>query len=282
MNLLDIVSRNSSPRPWAEGDNIPWNDPEFSARMLNEHLSQDHDAASRRSEAIDKHVEFIHHTILHRRKSSILDLGCGPGLYSTRLAQLGHTCLGIDFSPASIEYARQLAQQQALPCSFILEDIRRANYGSGHNLAMLIYGEINVFSRENAALILKNAWNSLDEGGVLLLEPHTFELIRNTGQGGRNWYTEESGLFSDQPHLVFVENFWDEGSGTVTTRYHVVDAATGKVTRHAQSFQAYTDDQYRDLLQECGYVDIRFYPALTGVATEPPTGFFALTGRKDC
>ena len=48
MNLKDIVHRNQNPDPWAEGDNIPWNDPGFSARMLAEHLSQAHDAASRR------------------------------------------------------------------------------------------------------------------------------------------------------------------------------------------------------------------------------------------
>lgn len=35
----------------------------------------------------------------------MLDLGCGPGLYSHRLATLGHRVHGIDFGPASIAYA---------------------------------------------------------------------------------------------------------------------------------------------------------------------------------
>ena len=52
MNLLDLIHRASPPAPWAEGDKIPWNDPDFSRRMLREHLSQAHDAASRR---IDHH-----------------------------------------------------------------------------------------------------------------------------------------------------------------------------------------------------------------------------------
>lgn len=70
---------------------------------------------------------------------------CGPGLYSTRLARLGHTCVGIDFSPASIRYARETAEREELACTFRHEDIRSADYGSGYNLAMLIFGEINVF-----------------------------------------------------------------------------------------------------------------------------------------
>jgi 2-polyprenyl-3-methyl-5-hydroxy-6-metoxy-1,4-benzoquinol methylase len=90
---------------WDGTHKIPWDDPEFSERMLREHLSQDHDMASRRVEWIDKQVAWIHAAVLSGRESQILDLGCGPGFYAHRLATLGHDCLGIDFGPASIEYA---------------------------------------------------------------------------------------------------------------------------------------------------------------------------------
>ena len=49
MNLLNLTHRTSPPEPWAEGDKLPWHDPDFSRRMLREHLSQAHDAASRRT-----------------------------------------------------------------------------------------------------------------------------------------------------------------------------------------------------------------------------------------
>ena len=77
MELLDLVHRTAAPAPWSEGDNIPWNDPAFSQRMLQEHLSQAHDAASRRTEKIEKHVAWIHHTLLAGRPARILDLGRG-------------------------------------------------------------------------------------------------------------------------------------------------------------------------------------------------------------
>jgi hypothetical protein len=59
MNLLDVVKRIPVPKPYSEGEKIPWDDPEFSARMLKYHLSQDHDAASRRFNIIDQHVKFM-------------------------------------------------------------------------------------------------------------------------------------------------------------------------------------------------------------------------------
>ncbi len=45
--ILDNVDREPNPAPWFEGDNISWDDPDFSERMLAEHLSQEHDLASR-------------------------------------------------------------------------------------------------------------------------------------------------------------------------------------------------------------------------------------------
>ena len=69
---------------WCRPYKIPWDDPDFSRRMLAEHLSQDHDLASRRTEWIDRQVAWIHQDLLKGRPVRILDLGCGPGFYSHR------------------------------------------------------------------------------------------------------------------------------------------------------------------------------------------------------
>lgn len=117
--------------------------------MLKEHLSQAHDAASRRFEIIDEHVEWIHNQVLRGNPTRILDLGCGPGLYTGRLARLSHCCVGIDFSPASIAYAREQAEEAGLECTYLEQDIRTANYGAEYGLVMLIFV---VFSRRGAVL----------------------------------------------------------------------------------------------------------------------------------
>ncbi|MEK9676502.1 MAG: class I SAM-dependent methyltransferase, partial [Chloroflexota bacterium] len=59
MKFSDVLNRKIPPEPWSEGEKIPWDEPEFSRRMLKYHLSQDSDAASRRTEIIDSHVEWI-------------------------------------------------------------------------------------------------------------------------------------------------------------------------------------------------------------------------------
>ena len=264
MKLLDIVRRQCVPRPWAEGEKIPWNDPDFSRRMLNEHLSQDHDAASRRFEIIDNHVKWIHDQILEGNPTRVLDLGCGPGLYTNRLARLGHRCVGIDFSPASIAYAREEAEEAGLECTYIQRDIRTADYGGEYGLVMLIFGELNVFRPEEARGILEKAHRALVPGGFLLLEPHTFEAVLKIGEQPSSWYATEKGLFSDEPHLCLQENFWDTKDNVAIQRYYIIDAVTGEVARHSASTQAYTDEEYRSLLAECGFGKMAFYSSLDG------------------
>jgi SAM-dependent methyltransferase len=280
MKLLDLVNRSAVPEPWSEGDNIPWHEPGFSQRMLKEHLSQEHDAASRRFEKIDQHVAWIHQHLLSAEPTQILDLACGPGLYASRLSRLGHECMGLDYSPASIAYAVEEAAKDKLRCSYRQQDIRQAEYGTGFGLAMLIFGELNIFRPADARAILRKAHRALAHGGLLLLEPHTFDAVRQIGERPPSWYTVKTGLFSDQPHLYLEESFWDAERRTATKRYFVVDASTGQVTRCAHSFQAYSEAEYRALLSDCGFDDVAFFPSLTGVTDESQLGLLVVVARK--
>jgi len=280
VNLLNVVYRQRVPQPWAEGEKIPWNDPDFSRRMLREHLSQQHDAASRRLEIIDSHVRWIHDEVLKGRPTKVLDLACGPGLYANRLAGLGNGCVGIDFSPASIAYAQEQSAGEGLDVTFIQHDIRTADYGDGYGFAMLIFGEFNVFRPVEARRILEKAYQALVPGGLLLLEPHTFEAVREIGSQPSSWYSAKQGLFSDEPHLCLQENLWDPEANVTIERYYVVDAATGEVTRHSSSMQAYTDEEYRFLLAECGFGDAEIGLPAEWITGSPGTYLTLMLSRK--
>jgi SAM-dependent methyltransferase len=264
MNLIDIIHRQGNPVPYTEGEKIPWNDPGFSQRMLLEHLSQEHDSASRRLATIDKYVEWIHHFVLFDQPTKILDLGCGPGLYTSRLVKLGHDCKGIDFSPASITYAKEYAREQKLSCSYSLEDIRVADFGHGYGLVMLIFGEFNAFRCSEAKSILESAYQALSGNGYLLLEVHTFDAVNEIGAQPPSWYSADNGLFSDRPHICLTESSWDSNQNVATNRFYVIDGSTGETTRFAEVLQAYTTEEYQLLLEECGFNNIVFHPSLTG------------------
>ena len=279
-SLLDLVRRSGAVAPWQHGDNIPWHQPDFSERMLREHLSEDHDAASRRSETIDAHIDWIHDHLLKGHAAKILDLGCGPGLYTSRLAQRGHECVGIDYSPASIAYATDHARAHNLRCNYVHEDIRLAEYGTGFDLVMLIFGEFNVFRPSDAREILRKAHRALTEGGLLLLEPHTFAAVRTIGTQGSHWYSGERGLFSDRSHLCLQEHTWDSATNTATIRYFIVDAPSGDVSGYAQTFQAYTDAEYCSLLVDYEFDDVELIPGLADASGDSTDGLIAVVARR--
>lgn len=275
MHLQQILQRTKPPVPWSEGENIPWNDPDFSRRMLKEHLSQAHDAASRRLPIIDGQVGWIHTDVLRQVPSRILDLGCGPGLYANRLARAGHTCTGIDFSPASVAYARETAAPKT---TFIEGDLRSTPFGDGYDLIMLLFGEFNVFRPADVREILRRAASALAPGGRLLLEVSTHASIKAIGNAAGAWDTRHAGLWSDRPYLCLEESFWDEAAQAATTRYYVVDIETGAVQRWASSYQAYTEEAYRAVLAEAGFTRVTLLDRLGGAPQQE--GFVAVIAER--
>jgi SAM-dependent methyltransferase len=245
--------------------------------MLAQHLSQEHDRASRRGEAIDRQVEFIRRTALPKSRGRVLDLGCGPGLYCHRLTALGHDCLGIDFGPASVEYAREEAARRSLACRFELGDIRSVEFGGGFDLVMLLYGELNPFPREEAVALLRRWREALAPGGIVLLEAHSFEAVRSRGEAAPAWSAAEAGLFSERPHLRLDESFWLDAEGCAAGRHWLIDAETAEVTLYGWSMLAYTEEGYRSLLGEAGLSLQATYPSLSG--EEDGKGFPVLLVR---
>jgi SAM-dependent methyltransferase len=253
VRLTDIAREfGVPPEPWVEGRTIPWDDPDFSRRMLPHHLSQDRDSASRRSGLIERHIEFLREHALPDGPARILDLGCGPGLYAHRLAALGHECFGVDIGPASIEYARQQAAAFEDRCRFALGDIREVDFGAGYDLVMLLFGEFNLFDAKDTARLLERATAALAPGRTLVLEVHSFEAVRDRGETPPSWTAVESGLFSERPYLHLEESFWLPESAHAAGRHWIVDAATGEVTRHGWTMKAHTDASFEALLSAAG------------------------------
>ncbi len=280
MKLKELTKRRRPPEPWTETAGLPWDEPDFSERMLAEHLSQDHDWASRRDEIIDRQVAWLQKSVLVERPSRILDLGCGPGLYLQRLAALGHHCEGIDFSPASIAHARKTAAAADLEIHYRHEDLRNADLGEGFDLVMMIWGEFNVFSPGQANDLLHRASAALAPGGRILLEVSRFEDIRNLGCIAPHWVTVDSGLFANRPHLRLEESFWDEERRVAIQCFHIVDLASSRLSSHMISSQAYEEDELRRLLVTAGFSGLTRHSSLTGLADADTMELVVFVGEK--
>ncbi len=263
-HLTDLPNRKPDPKPWVDVHNLPWGDPEFSKRMLNEHLDESHDAASRRPSVYAGQLAWIVGKLLQPRGAkTVLDLTCGPGLWANDLARRGYIVRGIDIAPSAIEYARKTAKDEGLQATFVQQDIRDAAFGSGYDAVLFIYGEPNAFKWEEFSIILLRIREALNPGGVLILEFSPPEAMER--RIGTMWETrEEGGLFGDRPYLSLNEYFYDPDRCTACRRYYVVDIATNHVREYGVSYQGYRNEDLALLLSACGLKFLSECDSLTG------------------
>ncbi|MEN3929727.1 class I SAM-dependent methyltransferase [Microvirga sp. W0021] len=251
MNFIDLIAWDKDETGNEVGAKIPWNDPDFSHRMLENHLAQEHNWASRRKDIISQHTTWISSHL--QPASHILDMGCGPGLYTHALAEAGHSCVGVDFSPASIEYAQTKARNDGLNAEYILGDIRDYKSDKIFDCIIMTFGEFNVFTRQDAQGILKNCSDMLRDDGLFILEAHTYEAVEAIGAASATWQRYQSGLFSTNPHLCLQENVWNSENASALSRYFIIDASTSKIQHYASFMQAYTQEEYISLLKEADF-----------------------------
>lgn len=266
--LWRIYRRSQPPVPWRDGVNLPWDDPLFSERMLREHLDQSHGAASRQQPELLRQVDWLWTHLDLRSGCQILDITCGPGLYAVELARRGARVTGIDFSPASIRYARALAAEQGVDhrCSFIQADVRTAlpdQAGSNFDAALFLYGQLAVFTRAEAAQLLQGAAAALRAGGRLAIELLDFERIDKSSSTW--WFTDDTGLWGDTPFLNLGERTWDEEQRASIDRFYVIELQSGELQEIGLSDNGYEAEEMVALLRSSGFDQAQAYPAWDGL-----------------
>lgn len=205
MNFNDIFKFIKQPNVFEPGTSNFWDDPHISKKMLEAHLNPDWDAASRKPKTIDKTVTWINDNFL-RDCSTILDLGCGPGLYAERLARLGHHVTGIDFSKRSIGYAKASSEKQGMNIEYIYKNYLELDYHERFDAVILIYCDFGVLSYENRSVLLKKVYKALRPGGFLIFDVFTENLIKEKSVE-KSWYASLADFWANEKHMVLSEVF---------------------------------------------------------------------------
>jgi SAM-dependent methyltransferase len=264
--LWRIYRRPERPTPWSYGGNLPWDDPEFSGRMLREHLDQSHGAASRQDPEREKLISWLWSRLQLQPESRLLDVTCGPGLYSVAFAERGCQVTGVDFAPASIAYARQLAEERGVAgrCRFIHSDVREMALEAGQfDAALFIYGQLSVFKVEETADLLRTIAGYLRPGGRLVVELLAEERIDR--QESNWWFTDDKGLWGDQPFFHLGERFWIAEQEIVVERFYTLNLEDGTMDEVVLCDQSYSVERLVGLMKNAGFSRVEVYPAWDGL-----------------
>ncbi len=260
--ISQLIELQEKPAPFTPGEPLFWNDPHISSQMLQVHLNPDVEAASRKPETIDRSVQWLIKTLGLKTGASLLDLGCGPGLYASRFAQAGFRVTGVDYSRRSIDYASGYAKENHLEILYRYENYLDLKDESQYDAAFLIYGDFCPLNPQQRATLLKNIHRALKPNGNFVLDVSTREHRRK--HGARNgWYAAKSGFWKPGPHLVLEEGF-DYPEQSIWLDQYTIIEADNKITVYRNWFQDYTPETITDELARNNFHAMGLYGDLTG------------------
>jgi SAM-dependent methyltransferase len=110
----------------------------------------------------------------------ILDLACGFGRHTNRLAALGHTMTGVDLSQGFLQIARRDALQQGLSVNYQQADMRNIGFEGEFDYVLLLFTAFGYFSDAENLQVLHNACKALVPGGRLVFDVQNRDVFLKT------------------------------------------------------------------------------------------------------
>ena len=245
--------------------------------MLAAHLDPESDAASRKHDTIDKDVENLLASGFLKPGDRVLDLGCGPGLYSSRLAKRGLRMTGVDISERSLDYARHYAGEHGLQIDYRLLNFFDVEFCADFDAIIQIHGELNTFSDEKLNELLAKLHRALKPDGLLIFDLTTREVRKRVGLKNR-WYAIESGYWRPEPHLVLEQGFDYPEDDIWLNRYIVID--NKRVAVYNLWFHDYTLETIRRVLKNAAFEIVQVWNDMTGTPYREGGDNITLVARR--
>lgn len=270
-SLLDLSKR---PEPFSRYTAKElWTRPHLARQMLNYHLSQDTDLASRRIETIDRVVDWIADQIKLPGKK-LCDLGCGPGMYTERFASRGARVTGVDFSHHSLKYARTEGSGSVR--------YREADYLSdelpiGFDVITLIYTDLCVLSATQRSRLLGRMHNMLNLGGAIVLDVagiHSFSQKQETTVIEHNMM---GGFWAPGDYVGIQRTYLYPEHDVSLDRYLIVEPAESWQVYNW--FQHFTPNRIQNELRQAGFRVEKMTGDLAGAALTPESELIGIIAR---
>ena len=238
--MKDLLNYTSKPELYQKGTAIMWTDPYISKQLLQIHLNPEIDLASRKYSSIESTAAWIL-SKASKASMNILDLGCGPGLYSEIYATKGHRVTGVDFSKNSIDYAKQEAEKKGLNIAYLHQNYLELDVPENHfDLVTLIYTDLGPLLPAERAQLLANINKALKPGGLLILDVLNDKNLENK-VSPKSWEVADKGFWREGPYLALSESFLFKDVKVILNQHVIQDKSTTEVYRFWTHFFSHDD-----------------------------------------
>ncbi|WP_270354443.1 class I SAM-dependent methyltransferase [Bacillus velezensis] len=273
--LLELAK---NPEPFEEGTQEVWLDPDRAELVLKSHFDENIPGGSKGSSFVDETVDFITKIAPVECNNKIIDLGCGPGLYSQNLALKGYNVTGVDYNKKSIDYAISEADKMNLQIDYKIEDITNLEIESEFDVALLIYQIYGVFSPTNRRKILNNIYRGLKPGGLVLLDVLSEKSYEKFEENLMWFLSKKDSLISDKEHLTLYAAI--KYPDNVTLAKNVLIFDDGKLVNYNYWNQHFSIENLEKEVNEAGFNLEKVYADVNGEEYKNNGEFFAAVLKK--
>ena len=255
-----------------------WAEEHTSKQMLSFHLNEEIDVSSRDAAFIDRSVTWIASHFNIGTGMKIADFGCGPGLYTTRLAKRQAEVTGIDFSKRSIEYAQEVAVSERLSIQYRNQNYLEFETDDRFDLILMIMCDFCALSPTQRRKILSKFHNTLKPGGFVLLDVYSLKAFEQREETAVYEANLLNGFWSPDKYYGFLNTFKYEKEKVVLDKYTIVEAdRTRTVYNWLQYFSP--EDLEKEFV-ECRFKMESFYSDVAGSPFKSENEEFAIVARK--
>jgi cyclopropane fatty-acyl-phospholipid synthase-like methyltransferase len=274
---LETIYHRPRPFEFYTADEL-WTDEHTSAQMLAYHLNEEIDLSSRSGAFIDRSVEWIVSHLGMGRGTKIADFGCGPGLYTTRLARRGADVTGIDFSKRSIDHACKTAAADGLSIRYINESYLELKLDDCFDLVTMIMCDFCALGPEQRRTMLRKFHGLLVPGGAVLLDVYSLAAFAGRKESATCEIDLQDGFWSPHRYYGFLNTFTYDEEKVVLDKYTIVEKAR---TRTIYNWlQYFSPETLEHELNGCGLCAEERYADVAGSKYNSEHAEFAVVARK--
>ena len=255
-----------------------WNDEHISKQMLDFHLNEEIDVASRNIKLIDEACKWISSHFNMTSGIRVADFGCGPGLYTSRFAKEGAIVTGIDFSERSITYAKDVAEKNNLDIQYIYQNYLDFETEKKFNLITMIYFDLCALNDKQRLLLLKKFYRFLENGGEVFLDLYSINSYTKRKETIKYEHQLMDDFWSVSDYYGFMNTFKYDKEKVVLDKYTIVEGT--KIWEVYNWLKYYSIDILTKEFEEAGFEIIELYSDVMGSPYFETSDEIAVVARK--
>lgn len=186
---------------------------------------------------------------------SIIDLGCGTGSITTKLASDGYEMIGVDVASDMLTCAHQKSNNKQLKVKWVQQDLRNLEGFSNLDAAISYCDVINyITTEEEVSNVFNRVAGTLKDGGLFLFDVHTLDHVQHNMINQTFAHVDDA-----MSYIWFCSEGDNKGEMHHDLTFFILEEGVYNRFKEYHHQRTYSIETYTRLLTQSGFENIMTY-----------------------